>query len=746
MKTIDELQNEVNELSSRLKSLEHAKINNETITAKDILYIHEKIAELNTQLSEIRSLNNKAEEEINLETKKQFNEIPVQQSPHMPMVENEKIHQNHEIQKSDVSVQSDASIQKDDKKTEKTFDISEANIGKYIVGVLASILILIATGMFVKTIWAAIPNIAKFGTILTIGTLISLVGWTKIIKLGNKNGFWTSITGCGTAITFISIISGGLIWNLYGLTISGMLMIVWFSVNFILSGKSNSNIFYIITYIGGIISLTLSIISFTVDTSIANQIGFIFMVIVMLCFGEYGIYKNKNFLIPWLNLIFSFVTVSLIYTSMKNIFTMSLLQVFMSAVLLFESQRVLSDSLIEYKIIKSALSCVSAIFITASVIILFNAENLFENNFSAFVGATSLLIIFVVGITQIKNAERIKFMFLGVSPIAALLFGAISYGTVKSLSMFPLSISVIMSFNSKIRNDKINRLSSVIFYAVSYCTFFEFVYNDLSETMIWANCIMLSSVLIIDYILITFKEKSQLHNTERTVNIIILFIAMWLASGPLKINMSALLLIISIIIAAHRLLVLNNEVDKESVDYNLANILYIIILLVIHLIGYVCNIFVDYEYERAMFTAAIILLSTVMIYDSLKFKNILCTIFSVLACNVNMFYLSAVWPALSNALFFSMAGIIVSALFIMLGFMFRHKDIRILGLITMIIYVLKIVFIDVSLSSGKSTNIAMLLFGGIVCYSISFAYNKLNKIYGRDFDKNITTQKDLSKK
>ena len=55
----------------------------------------------------------------------------------------------------------------------------------------------------------------------------------------------------------------------------------------------------------------------------------------------------------------------------------------------------------------------------------------------------------------------------------------------------------------------------------------------------------------------------------------------------------------------------------------------------------------------------------------------------------------------------------------------------VLGLITMLMYVLKISFFDTAAASGDGISIFMVLLGGLICFAISFVYNTLDKNFNR---------------
>ncbi len=713
MKTLDEIQTDINELSNRLKYLEDAKINNDTISAGDILNIYEKITSLNVQLDYLRRVGNKAPQNLNSQN-----------------INNT----NTNFNKQQNSQTAKPITQQFNTQNDKKAMLSEANAGKYIIGVLASILVLLAVAMFVKIIWNSIPNISKFEIIFALGIVLSAIGFLKIIKFGNKNGFWTSIAGCGTAVTFISIISGNLVWNLYGLIILGILIVIWFGTNFMLSDVANSNVFYIITYIGGIISIVLSAILISEQVTVINQIGFVIISLVIFGFGEYGIYKNKNKLIPLFNWFFALIVVLLPYNIDTYAYIIILAQIFMSAVLLFESQRLPDTPYIDSKVLKILLSGVSAVFILTSVLRILSVDSLSEYTISLLTGIITLLIMSVVTVAQKNEPERIKFTLFGISPIIMLSLSNISYGIFKHYSLLPLFITLILSLNIKIRENKAYRTILIIFYAISYYMFLEYINKDAEDIMVYISYFIFMAITAIDYIILTFKLNTSWKNIERTLDIALPFMAIYITSYRLPISSIIIILLFAVAISTHIIFVLNKTEYKNSFDYETANIICLIINIIIHIICYFYSVFAKEIYEKTSITATLILLNSVLIYKNLKSQNSVKNLILVFLCNINIFFLSFIWSDVGIGLNLSIIGIAISSMFITLGFMFKNKNMRILGLITIIVYVIKIVLLDVPLSNKTTSNIGMLLLGGIICYAISFVYNKLNKIYGDELN------------
>ena len=146
------------------------------------------------------------------------------------------------------------------------------------------------------------------------------------------------------------------------------------------------------------------------------------------------------------------------------------------------------------------------------------------------------------------------------------------------------------------------------------------------------------------------------------------------------------------------------------------------------------SLFSSYEptlVDKTVNPVLLLALAAAGIYGAVVSGRILLAVPAVFSLNCSLFYIADVlMDGDGTALFVSILGIVASALLIGIGFAARRKNLRIMGLITMIIYVLKISVFDLAESTARGMNVLLLILGGLVCFAISFTYNRLDKKYG----------------
>lgn len=95
----------------------------------------------------------------------------------------------------------------------------------------------------------------------------------------------------------------------------------------------------------------------------------------------------------------------------------------------------------------------------------------------------------------------------------------------------------------------------------------------------------------------------------------------------------------------------------------------------------------------------------------------------------NLLVMSARTVIWDYGIILSLCVIIVSSLFIIGGFMMKKKGMRLFGLIIILMSIIKMILIDISETSSLIRVIAF-IFGGIICFGISYVYNRLEKNLG----------------
>ena len=92
----------------------------------------------------------------------------------------------------------------------------------------------------------------------------------------------------------------------------------------------------------------------------------------------------------------------------------------------------------------------------------------------------------------------------------------------------------------------------------------------------------------------------------------------------------------------------------------------------------------------------------------------------------NLLVLSSKTKIWDYGIILSLCVIILSSIFIIVGFTMKKKGTRLFGLITIMVSIAKMILIDIS-ETNSFIRVAAFITGGIVCFGISYAYNRLEK-------------------
>lgn len=117
------------------------------------------------------------------------------------------------------------------------------------------------------------------------------------------------------------------------------------------------------------------------------------------------------------------------------------------------------------------------------------------------------------------------------------------------------------------------------------------------------------------------------------------------------------------------------------------------------------------------------------VYDSLKLKST--AVHILIGITFTIFVKSVVngySDALSVTYIASIISMITALICIAAGFKIQAKGLRLYGLVLVIVFVLKLVTIDIS-SANSIARVSAFILGGVICFAISGIYNKFERLY-----------------
>lgn len=175
--------------------------------------------------------------------------------------------------------------EKPDFLTNFTEHLSEVNLGKYIMGILAAVLAVTGTVLLGILLWPYMTNEAKALLQIVIASSMVYFPYRRILDKpnGSFNGFLTSVTGTGLSIFYVTIIFMGTSWNMIG-----ELPLLWLLISLILgtvflAHKVTSNTLLVVSYLGNTLTfLLLAFLPVAVNQLYMSLLSFLAITLFLL--------------------------------------------------------------------------------------------------------------------------------------------------------------------------------------------------------------------------------------------------------------------------------------------------------------------------------------------------------------------------------------------------------------------------------------------------------------------------------
>ena len=133
--------------------------------------------------------------------------------------------------------------------------LSESNIGKYILSLLASLLILLGCCVLILMGWSYMTEPVKAG-VIALGGLLFLGGGLALSKRFPKP-FADSLTACGLAILYADVIALYQAWALVPLWAVLFLILAWDALCVLLGRRGQTKLFFYVLALGDLVTAAL---------------------------------------------------------------------------------------------------------------------------------------------------------------------------------------------------------------------------------------------------------------------------------------------------------------------------------------------------------------------------------------------------------------------------------------------------------------------------------------------------------
>ena len=618
--------------------------------------------------------------------------------------------------------------------------LSERNVGKYLTGVLASLLILTGIAVLAATFWNYIPDLLKFAFVLLLGFALGGAGMLAGQKAGRWNSFHLSLTGCGIMIIYCGLLASRLAWGLFPDFIVLALLLLWMSGGFLVSRKIHSDLMFGIIQTGNMVSILLTVRLMEIGFSLWIILLFVLSTAVLTSvFANHGFHRF-NRAAASLIAIFSYLLLTTRLDSLIRSFPFAA-----------DDPAMLSCSLLYL-----------GIFLFSAVLFW-----LIPYGLKGFKGvAGSLLLILQLQLLAICVYEMTRQMRM-IDVLAALISGpaaAILFLLVLSAALIKKEsrylVLAVLAANITIA---LNDISQALFHMGTFlpavfCTI-VLIYGLKKKAFFLKLAAAISYgltgvMLLLSTVFLLFATSPDPFAfsliTHGLMICFSLLPALEITRNGIVTSKRRLLLLLGIDGAIYYLYLACYNLDIWAMWGTLAAALlaflfmrmpacrsdkawrihYLVLQILLQLLLWFLVITYNTVWEQALGSGVLLLFGAKLMYEALEERGQKYGVVLLLASCISMTRtLTGVidlTPLGYYEVLISLTCLSAAVACIVLGFRIRIKPVRTYGLILIILSVLKMVTLDIA-SSDSIVRVGAFIGGGLLCFGISWVYNRAEK-------------------
>lgn len=608
----------------------------------------------------------------------------------------------------------------------KRVGLSEQNVGRYVMTILAATLCILALGVFVTSFWAALPNIVKFLFFFLLGAALEIVGF-KMVAKQQMRPFWLGIAGLGASTTLLIIVAGCMVWWLYDIMLTGVLMSGWFVLNYVLACRQKAAVFYIISYIGAFITTALSCLF--IAPVMLSEVVIAVLVGVILLVGFCGYYKVRNKWLLLANIAYCWVTCTMVVAAYQGsmssapnlIDTLHYEVILLPWALMFYvvccqvSLRCLSSDDTWGRVLRNAV----LVFINSCVLVL-------VSNFAHSGTAGSVLALIALLACSYKSCNGyfigcsllVLSLLKNLSQIFTELFNA-STQVYTCSALLPSLVTLCLCVLPEGLRNKYTRMGFVIFSCgVLQAAMFP---DYRSEHLLYFISFVLLLASFTVYTVSTGTKQLYFHKPMDILGLCLVSAALvHILVAVDLLPESTSVVYASVALQLYGALYLLRQPEEE---YEVTQIVWRVFRVLVY-VAALGSAFFATDTTRVLITVQLLFTTAFNMYQLVAGKKIVQTVVTCIMAHWHLFFLSSLW-SISMQLPVSLVGLLIGAGFIVLGFKLKHKAARQCGHLCCIVYAMKMGLFDAT--AGGLGTAGGLLLAGVVCFCISLIYNRVEK-------------------
>lgn len=681
------------------------------------------------------------------------NQMPVNQTQANQMPDNQIPNQRRSFNQRTAGSRSSTQRQSLNQRTNSSPQVNnkkdkEALIGKYIIGVLAAVLIFVGAISFIGLVWNRMTPGIKISLLAVSGIVLSAFGFWFLRT--RRNPITSIILGTGAGLLFITILSANLAFHMIGNNLSIILAGFW-AVLFMISTRYTKLFFTsVIAYIGSYITLILGLLLIKGDRDLLLLILFTTVITAVMF---YTTFKGKNFEII-ISIMMSFGSYStiLVRCYADGIFGNSpllkgyLLQIAIVIILyillnFLYKVRINTDLVLIYFVV-SIVTTILTVFVMMYLNVIYLDISI-RYIYLLFFAVN--LVQFILNYILHKWIEKwLTIYYSIILTITALLINIELIGEPTGIVLIGL---LLLACGKIFKREEQTLLIGAI---VVVDSFFLLRFPTNNPICAVLGLIQLALMGYLLWSCVSLKRYVQLHLLKLFAVPVVIFSCFGIPSNIVRLfvsssrntyldNITGYLLLIIAVIALIKIDYFkswkNEQFKLFGVNESLENDTTLDIVLYTLTTGlYLYGLWGVTSSDKVMiqliFTLAVVavaLLQTRIFLQGKLRNNTVTGIWIVLK------YLILTWTILGSFLdlgfisvVYSITGLVVAIVSITVGFKLKVKSIRLYGLILTIIMVAKFILVDL-IQENSITKVLALILGGGLCFFISYIYNKLSE-------------------
>ena len=593
----------------------------------------------------------------------------------------------------------------------------ERNVGKYVMGIAASVLVLLSLVGFAQFITPHLTALAKVVIMYLVSAIFAVAGLLRMWKEGKYQVLFTALAACGVSAVYVTSLLGHFVFDIISTWALVAILMAWIACLIPLS-RQGGRIFAIICNAGIIIASTLC--AFNWSSSLAG------IAVYAPCLAAlYWAVRTATFKGDWLLLVqLPVVCVALLVLGVFRDDTITAACITSLAVVyatFLLSQLYYKDDNKHVKLLfLHGITTLAAIMLSSAIITVETSVK--WNSIVCFIALASLLVV----LYRKHRAQSPVLFYLLFFPFA-IGMSTLSYNATFSQHIGHLAPAALLLMTIGVRFKELPMRLAAVVYVILWCIFAQ---------PTWEQVIIVTTTSLL--LLIHTIRHYHYADKYSFTTLLVAGVLVLAQHNMIDIAIAYTLLGILGILLCTPLFRNNMTTRKSETESVIISYASTFILLGVGVSMLFKPQFSALTIARHAIAGTepvalglVILTTTALSIANLKKSYTISIADERVTSWYNGIKLSIVLFAILHSLHavnfvISIAGIVLAVLFIIFGFKFLLKGCRLYGLVVSLLCVIKLAMFDIQYDSTIMRPVGLLV-SGLLCFGISWIYSRLER-------------------